>query len=216
MIILVGGEKGGTGKTTTAVNFAAMRMKEKGDLILVDAERTQPNATQWCVMRDSNDIMPRIPSVQKIGANLRKDITALNQKYEDIVIDTGGQDSLELRSSLVVADVAVSPLRPSQFDLWTIARLDMLLGEIKVVNPGLKFYLFFNQASTNTQVTEVQDARNYFTEANFEHIKLAESVIYQRIVFRKIAISGQSVPELGLDTKAETELNALYSEVFHG
>lgn len=216
MIILVGGEKGGTGKTTFAVNFAVMRMQEKGDLILIDAERTQPNASNWCMLRDSNEISPRIPSVQKIGSNLRKDILALSKKYDDIIIDTGGQDSLELRSALIVSDVAISPLRPSQFDLWTLARMDKLVGEIKLVNERLKFYIFLNQASPNPNVNEVKEAIDYFNEANFEHIHLAKTIIYERIAFRKIATSGRSVNELQIDNKAENELSGLYNEVFNG
>lgn len=216
MIILVGGEKGGTGKTTFAVNFAVMRMVEKGDLILVDAERTQPNASNWCVLRDSNEITPRIPSVQKTGNNLRKDILDLSKKYDDIIIDTGGQDSLELRSALIVADVAISPLRPSQFDLWTMAQMDKLVGEVKLVNEKLRFYIFFNQASPHPNVNEVSDGMRYFKEANFEHIALANTVIYERIAYRKIATSGRSVNELQIDNKAENELASLYNEVFNG
>ena len=217
MIILVGGEKGGTGKTTFAVNFAVMRQIERGDVILVDAEPTQPNASNWCVLRDSNEVTPRIPSVQKLGKNLRSDIMALKKKYEDIVIDTGGQDTVELRAGLLVADVAISPLRPSQFDLWTIAKLDRLVGEVKQINEGLKFLVFFNQASTNPQVTEVEDARKYVQEAGFEHIQLADSIICERIAFRKMANSGNSVTELGIDKKAESEMNSLYQEAIrHG
>ena len=216
MILLIGGEKGGTGKTTFAVNLAAMRMKDKGDVILIDAERTQPNTTFWCSMRDENDIVPRIPSVQKIGKNLRNDIIALRKKYEDVIIDTGGQDSLELRASLLAADVALMPLRPSQFDLWTLARLDKLIGEIKTVNERLKVLICFNQASTNPQVSETDDARKYFNEACFEHMALANTTIYERISYRKVALSGSSLMELGIDKKAENELNTLYKEIFNG
>jgi chromosome partitioning protein len=212
MIILVGGEKGGTGKTTFAVNFAVMRQIEGGDVILIDAEQTQPNASNWCVLRDSNNVLPRITSVQKLGKNLRSDILSLKKKYQDIVIDTGGQDTIELRSGLIVADIAISPLRPSQFDLWTLAKLDKLVGEVKIINERLKFLVFLNQASPNPHVAEIDDARKYFEEAGFEHIQLANTVIYERIAFRKMANSGSSVNELGIDKKAEAEINALYQE----
>lgn len=212
----MGGEKGGTGKTTFAVNFAVMRMKEMGDVILVDAESTQPNASNWCVLRDTNEVAPRIPSVQKIGKNMRSDIIALKKKYTDIVIDTGGQDTIELRSGLLVADIAVSPLKPSQFDMWTLANLDKLVGEVKTMNERLKFLVFLNQASTNPQVSEIDDAKKYFIEGGFEHIQLASSVVRERIAFRKMASSGRAIVELGIDAKAESEMNALYKEATDG
>ena len=38
MIILIGGEKGGTGKTTLATNLAAQRTLTGHDVLLIDAD----------------------------------------------------------------------------------------------------------------------------------------------------------------------------------
>ena len=38
MIILIGGEKGGTGKTTIATNLAALRAMAGRDVLLVDTD----------------------------------------------------------------------------------------------------------------------------------------------------------------------------------
>ena len=43
MIILIGGEKGGPGKTTIATNLATIRTKKTGDLLLIDTDK-QPTA----------------------------------------------------------------------------------------------------------------------------------------------------------------------------
>ena len=39
MIVLVGGEKGGVGKTTRAVNLAAIRGRAGRDVLLSDADK---------------------------------------------------------------------------------------------------------------------------------------------------------------------------------
>jgi chromosome partitioning protein len=39
VIILIGGEKGGTGKTTIATNLAAIRTIEGHDILLVDTDK---------------------------------------------------------------------------------------------------------------------------------------------------------------------------------
>ena len=49
MIVLVGGEKGGVGKTTLAVNLAAMRRRAGHDVLLVDADR-QASANLWGII----------------------------------------------------------------------------------------------------------------------------------------------------------------------
>lgn len=39
MIVLIGGEKGGPGKTTIATNLATMRTADKGDVLLIDTDK---------------------------------------------------------------------------------------------------------------------------------------------------------------------------------
>ena len=65
MIILVGGEKGGTGKSTIATNLATMRTMKGIDTLLFDID-PQKTSTFWASRRDENNIFPRIVSCQKI------------------------------------------------------------------------------------------------------------------------------------------------------
>jgi chromosome partitioning protein len=216
MIVLIGGEKGGTGKTTTSTNLAVMRVARTPDLLLIDGD-PQPNASYWCMVRDSREVKPRIASVQKTGKSLRNEVIALHEKYTDIIIDTGGRDTPELRAGMLVADVCLIPLRPSQFDLWTLAKINDLVGEIKQVNDKLRVIICLNQAPTNPALCkEIEDAKIFFTESGLDNVRLAETVVHERVVFRKAATNGLSVHELGMDVKAEAELDSLYKEVFNG
>ena len=54
MIILIGGEKGGPGKTTIATNLAAMKTKKTNDLLLIDTDK-QPTASYWCCLLYTSD-----------------------------------------------------------------------------------------------------------------------------------------------------------------
>lgn len=215
MIILTGGEKGGTGKTTLATNLALMRLMRDGDVLLVDAD-PQPSASSWCASRDFNKITPRILSVQKTGKNIRDDVRELSTKYRNIILDTGGRDSFELRAGLSVADVAIIPLRPSQFDLWTLAKFNDLVSEIKTVNPNLRTYICLNQTPTNPVMKEADKASEFFNSSDFEHIQLAKSRIGHRIAFQSVAAKGKTVHEAKIDNKAENELDALYEEIING
>jgi len=213
MIVVVGGEKGGTGKTTIAVNLAAMRMKHTGDTIIVDAEPTQQNTSLWCLSREDTGILPRITSMSKLGKTLKNDLLCLGQKYQTVIVDTGGQDSTELRASLLAADVIVSPMRPSQFDIWTLDRMNKLVSDAKEVNEKMRAYIILNAAHTNPQVDEVKEATDYFNEGHYENIKLLPFALYDRRIYRKV-VGGFSVHDTGTDYKAENELNQLYKEVF--
>ena len=213
MIILIGGEKGGPGKTTLATNLAAMRTKETGDLLLMDTDQQQ-TASFWCSTREDNKVLPRVSSIQKLDKAVRSEALALKEKYQDIIIDAGGRDSAELRGALLIADKAIFPLRPSQFDLWTFGRINTLVETAIEINENLKAYVVLNQTSTNPSVKEASEARNFILD--FPNIKLLENVISERIIFRRAAISGMSVTEYKPeDHKASEEMRTFYNEVFN-
>ena len=212
MIILVGGEKGGPGKTTLAINLASMRTKVTDDLLLIDTDK-QPTSSYWCSIREDKQILPRVASIQKFGKSVRTETLALKEKYEDIIIDAGGRDSPELRGGLLVAKKAVFPLRPSQFDLWTLGRLNTLVETASEFNEGLKAFILINQAPTNPAIKEVQEAKDLISE--FENLRLLKTHICERIVFRRSAVQGMSVTEYKpTDSKAVEEITSVYEEIF--
>ena len=80
MIILIGGEKGGTGKTTIATNLAAMRALAGRDVLLIDTD-PQGSANYWVQSRDELEIMPRVACVQKFGKGLPAEVKDLAKRY---------------------------------------------------------------------------------------------------------------------------------------
>jgi chromosome partitioning protein len=212
MIVLIGGEKGGPGKTTIATNLAAMRTSDVGDVLLVDTDR-QPTSSYWCSLREDNNVLPRITSIQKFDKAVRSEVVELSKKYNDIVIDAGGRDSPELRGALLVCDKAIFPLRPSQFDLWTLGRLNILVNSALEINEKLKAYILINQSPPNPASKEVEEMKEFLKE--FENIKLLKSVVCERISFRRAALAGLSVVEYKPeDSKAIFEVNSLYKEIY--
>ena len=69
MIVLVGGEKGGVGKTTLAVNLAAMRARAGHDVLLVDADK-QASANLWASIRDQE----KVDSARPLCAETRQGV----------------------------------------------------------------------------------------------------------------------------------------------
>ena len=212
MILLIGGEKGGTGKTTIATNISAIRSLDNYDVLLVDTD-AQRTASFWSQTRDENNIKSKVTCIQKFD-NVKREILALKDKFDDIIIDAGGRDSMELRTSLLVADIVIFPLRASQFDLWTLAKVNSHVSDAKAINEKLKAYVLLNQSSSNPIVKESEGAEGYLKE--LKEIGILKTVITERIAFRKAAIAGLSVKELTPeDKKATVEVMSLYEEVFN-
>lgn len=212
MIILIGGEKGGTGKTTIATNIAALLAIDENDVLLVDTD-PQKTASFWSLTRDEYNIEPRITTIQKFD-NVKKEVLALKPKFDHIVIDAGGRDSMELRTSLLVADKVFFPLRASQFDLWTLAKINNHVSDAKAINENLKAFVLMNQNSHNPSVKENEEACDYLDD--FDELNSMQSSITERIAFRKAAIKGLSIPELKPeDKKATSEILAVYEEMMN-
>ncbi|MCK4608159.1 MAG: AAA family ATPase [Gammaproteobacteria bacterium] len=213
MIVLLGGEKGGTGKTTLATNLAVLRASFGKDVLIVDTDR-QESASSWCYVREADNITPRISSVLKFGAGVRNELRELKSKYDDIIVDSGGRDSVELRSAMLTADVAIIPMRATQFDLWTISRLSKLVDEVIQVNEGLRVCLMINAASTNPSVKEAEEAEEYLS--TFTNLRMLKTIVKERIAFHKAAAEGLSITELvPNDSKAADEITQLYEEIFN-
>ncbi|MEO1929468.1 MAG: AAA family ATPase [Gammaproteobacteria bacterium] len=212
MIILIGGEKGGTGKTTIATNLAAMRALEGRDVLLIDTD-PQGSANYWAQSRDDENINPRVACIQKFGKGLPKEVQDLEHRYEDIIIDAGGRDSVELRSSLVVAEKVFIPIQPSQFDIWTLNQMDELVETSKGFNPNIQAKVIISRSSTNPSVHESEETGKLLDD--FLNLGLADVSIRDRIAYRKAAKDGLAVIELKpKDPKAIKEMKALYEEVF--
>ena len=214
-VVLFGGEKGGTGKTTLATNMAAMLAQTGKDVLLLDTDR-QGTSSFWATVREDSEIEPRIACVQKFGKGLASQVLDLADRYDEIVIDAGGRDSMELRYSLGVCDRAYIPVQPYQFDIWTIQQMDELVEMAQGLNDTLQAFIVLNRVSTNPAVREDQETRDFFKGEDFQHLALVDSVLRDRIAMRKSARDGLSVFEWKQDKKAADEMNQLFKEVYGG
>ena len=214
MIILLGAEKGGTGKTTLATNLSALFTQAGKDILLIDTDK-QGSASLWAATRESNSDVKPVTTIQKFGSNLHNLINDMKKKYDHIIIDAGGRDSVELRSAMAVATKMYIPLQASQFDVWTLGAMDKLVGQAKALNSSLEAFVIINRASTNPSVSETKEALTLFDD--LETIKLSNVIIKERISYRKAAREGLSVNELynsaNRDAKAIDEINSFFNEI---
>lgn len=212
MILLLGGEKGGTGKTTLAVNMTALLALRGKDVLLVDTDK-QGSANFWAGLRDEAGVTPRIPCVQKYGKGLPKDVLDLAGRYEEIILDAGGRDSMELRYCLGVADRLYIPVQPSQFDLVTLEQMDDLVRQAQTLNPNLQAFVVINRASTNPSVSDSDEAQSLIQD--FEHLSLTSTVIRERVAYQRSVREGLGVVEVVRpDRKAVQEIQSFYGEVY--
>lgn len=207
-IYVIGGQKGGTGKSTVATNLAVALSLRGRNPLLVDSDR-QRTASLWSDKRQSNDSLKPIITMQKDG-KLYQALLAMAEHYEDVIVDAGGHDSVELRSALVAADHLYSPVQASQSDLWTLGTMSALVEQASAMNERLRAHLLLMRAPTHPSVTDTRDALELL--AQFPAFDVCRTVIHDRKAFRDAMFHGKGVLELG-DSKAATELDFFTTEV---
>lgn len=207
-IVMIGGEKGGTGKSTTATNLAVHLKLEGVDVMLMDADK-QGTSYKFIDRRDKTDL-PKIPCVQKLG-NIYNTALDLSKRCEVLIIDAGGRDSPELRSGMVAADVIYVPIKASVADLETLPTVDELVTTARAMNPELQAYALLCLAPSNPLINEVEEAQQLLE--NFPNLKLSGCIIRDRKVFRDALLEGKGAVEMN-NGVAKAEIQLLAQEIF--
>ena len=212
MIITTTGEKGGTGKSTMAVNLAGMRMARGGDLTLLDADR-QGTATIWCDLRNEAGEAVAVPATQSFGRSVYHSATELHRRYEDTLIDMPPGHTLEMGYVLSIADLAIITIQPSHPDAWTIGAMDDMLERASHDNPNLRAICIVNRASTHPRNQETISTINALESCAF--LEPHPIPIRDRLSIKRSLGQGQTVEEFRpLDRKAIAEFDSLYQAVF--
>lgn len=213
MILLIGGQKGGAGKTNITTNLAAYLVGLEKDLIIVDTDRAQNSSAKWAARRRATN---EIKQVQCVLAHddVRDTIKDLAKRYEIVIVDAGGRDSKEFRTALAVADICLAPFVPSQHDVDTLPLVNDLIEQIKVYNPNLIGYAMFSNCPQNKAAREkrINEYREVLAEELTE-LKLLNTEIVNRIAYTDTATNGRGVTEMD-DEKAAQEIISLAKEVF--
>lgn len=210
MIVLIGSQKGGCGKSTVAVNICAQFAINEMKVVLVDADQ-QGTASNWAADRLEDLVLSRVDCIQRHG-NISASLLELKAGYEHVVVDVGARDNTELRTGMSVADILIVPLRPSQPDLDTLANLSKVIVRAKKLNPELRIHALLTMTSTNPRVREIEETQDYLKD--YPDIQVLHSTIKDRKIYRDAMGEGLGVAEMN-NQKAKAEVEHIMEELFH-
>lgn len=212
MIILFGGTKGGSGKSTITTNIAAYLAGEGCDVAIMDTDK-QGSSARWVERRENPELnqksLPKVYCTQAIG-NVYSAAIDQAKLHDVVLVDAGGNDSRELRTAMVAADRLYVPLQASQFDLETLVALNDMITASMDQNPTLKVFGLLSRAPSNPLISEVAEARELLTQ--FPLFGLVDSVIRDRKAYRDVVPLGRGVVEWNNST-ARAEIQLLAEEI---
>ena len=141
-VIVVGNEKGGSGKSTVAMHIAVALTKSGQAAATIDLDTRQKSFTHyvdnrraWARQATRKLDIPEhfcfgnlnYPSADEEAAGckaLEDTVDTLADRYGVVVIDTPGQDSYLARHAHSLADILITPLNDSFVDLDVLGTVD--------------------------------------------------------------------------------------------
>ncbi len=206
MIISMAHTKGGVGKSTLSVMTAETMGADIMDLDL------QRSCLFW---NRTRKVAGHTPLIIHTPNNVDEAKVIMNEYKENgrtLIVDCGGFDSESNRIALNRSNCIITPVSPSQVELYGLQNFTKILKEASgVLKRDLTANVVINNADIRSQsaISDVQE----FIRNNSKHLNLLESIIHCRSDFRKAYGAGMSVTEFNQKGKASEEIIALVDEI---
>lgn len=204
-IVVVANQKGGCGKSTSAIHIAAGLQEQGADVILIDAD-PQQSTMKWRAASAGKSPFNVVSIPNPI---LHQEGPSLAGKYDYVVIDCPhGKDVAITRSALAVAHLTLIPVNPSPFDIWSGDEIVPVIKRAQEINPGLLARVLITRKIPNTSLgRESHAAMGQFP---FPVIRTA---ICQRVAFIECLVAGMSVLQYDPSGEAAKECRDLVKEI---
>lgn len=195
--IAIVSQKGGSGKTTLAVNLATRAAQAKHEACVIDTD-PQATAAAWGDWR--GDFLPVV--VTAPPARLARTIEKAQKSGVDfIVIDTPPHADAAAREAIKAADFVLIPTKPRAFDLHALEPIADLVNFAS--KPA---YVVLNSVPAGaTLLTE--EAKK---AAKAMGLKMCPVTLGDRADFHRSSAKGETASELDAEGKAAKEIEKLW------
>lgn len=204
MIITLAGQKGGSGKTTIAVNIACELHARGSRVLLVDAD-PQGSVLAWAGQAASADF--KGPDVIAVGDDIRASLPGVAQGYDAVIIDTAGRQSRRLVGAIMLSDTVLLPSQPSPLDLWAMGDTIDTVLKAKELRPEIKVAIVLN-ADRNPAVSRALREAVEDTE-----LPVLSTRLGHRVAFTKSLAAGLPVATYEPSGTAASEVRFLVDEI---
>lgn len=204
MIVALAGQKGGVGRTTTAISLVVRGLELGRSVLLVDADPQASASTWWEVAKREGHPVPR---VARMGPTLGHELPPMAREFELVVVDCAPRLAQIQRATLLVAHKAIIPSSGSPSDVWAIGESARLVKEVRRERPKLDARILL----TRQRATSIgEGAREALRGAE---LPLLRAELGMRTVYELAVAAGLGPTTFAPSSLAADEVRKLFREV---
>lgn len=199
IVVVVANGKGGCGKSTVLLNTAIGYDRMRKRVLIVDADSEQRTASKW--PRPAWSGNPKVISCDSVEIIDR--LAHSVDGYDVVLIDLAGRDDRAIASVLDIADILISPSKPSHADMSELDRFINVAKARKVPH-----IVIFNEA-TREMTAEHGQLQQRFSEFA-PYLPIA---IQQLSAYRRVYAHGRGVLEIIGPEPAKQNFARVFSKI---
>jgi chromosome partitioning protein len=207
MIVALTGQKGGVGKSTTAICLAVAALAREQRVLLVDAD---PQGTTRTWGEVATERGHAAPTVVAMGATMHRpgQLKDVARGYDMTFIDCPPRHGDVQRAALMVADIAVLPCGPSAADAWALSSALDVVNEARALREELQACILITRKQGRTAL-----GKGARTALEASGLPVLSTEIGQRIAFQEAIAAGLGITTFAPRDAGATEITTLLEEL---
>lgn len=207
-VITLATSKGGAGKSTLARNLASHWINIDMKVAVIDADPQGSLINR----HDPNGPLKNLMVVAQPEENVSDLIDEFREKYNYVIVDTGGFRNRTTVRALISTDLAIIPLKPSVDDVSGAIETYNLIKELNSTPERtavpIKHRMIITMSQQNTVI-----ARHIRSELEQVGYLLMKSEMYHRVAYPEAALNGLSPCITDPEGPAARDINAIINEL---
>lgn len=204
-------QKGGSGKTTVAMQLAAGLSLAGYQVAVADLD-PQESALRWADAAAEGVPFPAaVMRLRGSADEMRRSLQAAANRVDFVLLDCPPSiEHLHTASALELCDLALVPVVPSPTDLWATRGMEKLILARMGAQSALRAALLPNRVMRTALAGDVLEVLQDF------ELPVLAAALSQRSAYAQSAVQGASVYELGRAAlPAQEEVDRLVSAVLN-